>query len=133
MTFLASPRRGDLRLSGSPSSQSAGGGARTRDRGVPADFRADWLATVPSMPPLFLGENLFKIEATVTWKRNLLFSLSKMRARKWFILPSEFVYLLITLIKTSNHACKSMVFAHNKMIPGFLPPSRLGTYKKRSL
>ncbi|GFN91280.1 hypothetical protein PoB_001778600 [Plakobranchus ocellatus] len=30
-----------------PSGQSAGGGARTRDRRVPADFTADSLATVP--------------------------------------------------------------------------------------
>ncbi|GFO21368.1 hypothetical protein PoB_004787300 [Plakobranchus ocellatus] len=37
----------DPRLSGPPSGQGAGGGARTRDRKVPADLRADSLATVP--------------------------------------------------------------------------------------
>ncbi|GFN77371.1 hypothetical protein PoB_000387700 [Plakobranchus ocellatus] len=47
----ASPQQGDLRLSGPPSGQDAGGGARTRDRRVPADLRADSLATVPPTPP----------------------------------------------------------------------------------
>ncbi|GFN95230.1 hypothetical protein PoB_002173600 [Plakobranchus ocellatus] len=46
-----SPQQGDLRLSGPPSGQDAGGGARTRDRRVPADLRADSLATVPPTPP----------------------------------------------------------------------------------
>ncbi|GFO35002.1 Pol polyprotein [Plakobranchus ocellatus] len=46
----ASPQQGDLRLSGPPSGQGAGGGARTRDRMVPADLRADSLATVPPTP-----------------------------------------------------------------------------------
>ncbi|GFN77942.1 hypothetical protein PoB_000444800 [Plakobranchus ocellatus] len=32
-------------------SQGAGGGARTRNRRVPADLRADSLATVPPTPP----------------------------------------------------------------------------------
>ncbi|GFN98579.1 hypothetical protein PoB_002508500 [Plakobranchus ocellatus] len=47
----ASPQQGDLRLSGPPSGQGAGSGARTRDRMVPADLRADSLATVPPTPP----------------------------------------------------------------------------------
>ncbi|GFO33452.1 hypothetical protein PoB_005995700 [Plakobranchus ocellatus] len=38
-------------LSGSPSSQGADGGARTRDKRVPADLRADSLATVLLTPP----------------------------------------------------------------------------------
>ncbi|GFO06260.1 hypothetical protein PoB_003276500 [Plakobranchus ocellatus] len=45
-----SPQLGDLRLSGPPSGQGAGGGARTRDRRVPADLRADSPATVPPTP-----------------------------------------------------------------------------------
>ncbi|GFO24732.1 histone-lysine N-methyltransferase SETMAR [Plakobranchus ocellatus] len=45
-----SPQQGNLRLSGPPSGQDAGGGARTCDRRVPADLRADSLATVPSTP-----------------------------------------------------------------------------------
>ncbi|GFO28280.1 acid-sensing ion channel 4 [Plakobranchus ocellatus] len=49
--YIASPQQGDLRLSGPPSGQGAGGGARTRDRRVPADLRADSLATVPPTPP----------------------------------------------------------------------------------
>ncbi|GFO35923.1 hypothetical protein PoB_006242800 [Plakobranchus ocellatus] len=49
----ASPQQGDLRLSGPPSGQDAGGGARTRDRRVPADLRADSLATVPPTPLFF--------------------------------------------------------------------------------
>ncbi|GFN83551.1 hypothetical protein PoB_001005700 [Plakobranchus ocellatus] len=48
--YKASPQQGDLRLSGPPSGQDAGGGARTRDRKVPADLRADLLATVPPTP-----------------------------------------------------------------------------------
>ncbi|GFO18053.1 hypothetical protein PoB_004455800 [Plakobranchus ocellatus] len=39
-----SPQQGDLRLSGPPPGQGTGGGARTRDRRVPADLRADSLA-----------------------------------------------------------------------------------------
>ncbi|GFN76900.1 hypothetical protein PoB_000340600 [Plakobranchus ocellatus] len=49
--YIASPQQGDLRLSGPPSGQDAGGGARTRDRRVPADLRADSLATVPPTRP----------------------------------------------------------------------------------
>ncbi|GFN74479.1 hypothetical protein PoB_000098500, partial [Plakobranchus ocellatus] len=41
------PQRGDLRLSGPPSGQGAGGEARTRDRRVPADLMADSLPTAP--------------------------------------------------------------------------------------
>ncbi|GFO21657.1 hypothetical protein PoB_004816200 [Plakobranchus ocellatus] len=41
------PQQVNLRLSGSPSDQDAGGGTQTRDRKVPADLRADSLATVP--------------------------------------------------------------------------------------
>ncbi|GFO36051.1 ankyrin repeat [Plakobranchus ocellatus] len=48
----ASPQQGDLRLSGPPPGQGAGSGARTRDRRVPADFRADSQATVLPMPPM---------------------------------------------------------------------------------
>ncbi|GFO46999.1 hypothetical protein PoB_007350400 [Plakobranchus ocellatus] len=51
----ASPQQGDLRLSGSPSGHGAGGGARTRDRRVPSDLRADSLATVPPTPREPLG------------------------------------------------------------------------------
>ncbi|GFO16717.1 hypothetical protein PoB_004322200 [Plakobranchus ocellatus] len=47
---IASPQQGDLRLSDPPSGQGAGGGARTRDRRVPVDLRADSLATVPPTP-----------------------------------------------------------------------------------
>ncbi|GFO44652.1 hypothetical protein PoB_007115700 [Plakobranchus ocellatus] len=49
----ASPQQCDLRLSSPPSCQGAGGGARTRDRRIPADIRADSLATVPPTPPMF--------------------------------------------------------------------------------
>ncbi|GFN94583.1 hypothetical protein PoB_002108900 [Plakobranchus ocellatus] len=47
-----SPQQGDLRLSGPPSGQGAGSGARTRNRRVPADLRADSQATVLPTPPL---------------------------------------------------------------------------------
>ncbi|GFO42323.1 hypothetical protein PoB_006882800 [Plakobranchus ocellatus] len=43
----ACPQQGDLRLSGPPSGQGTSGGAQTRNRRVPADLRADSLATVP--------------------------------------------------------------------------------------
>ncbi|GFO04683.1 hypothetical protein PoB_003118800 [Plakobranchus ocellatus] len=49
--FRLSPQQGDLRLSGLPSGQGAGSGARTRDRRVPADLRADSQATVLPTPP----------------------------------------------------------------------------------
>ncbi|GFN74088.1 growth hormone secretagogue receptor type 1 [Plakobranchus ocellatus] len=54
-----SPQQGNLRLSGPPSGQGAGGGARTRDRMVPADLRADSLATVPPTPPKHCEERGF--------------------------------------------------------------------------
>ncbi|GFN89802.1 hypothetical protein PoB_001630800 [Plakobranchus ocellatus] len=38
-------------LSGPPSGQGAGGGARTHGRRVPAYLKADSLTTVPLMPP----------------------------------------------------------------------------------
>ncbi|GFO20155.1 hypothetical protein PoB_004666000 [Plakobranchus ocellatus] len=48
--YTASPQQGDLRLSGPPSGQGAGSGARTRDRRVPADLRADLQATATDAP-----------------------------------------------------------------------------------
>ncbi|GFN80729.1 NADP dehydrogenase [ubiquinone] 1 subunit c2 [Plakobranchus ocellatus] len=57
--LLKCPQQGDLRLSGPPSGQDAGGGARTRDRRVPADLRADSLATVPPTPPIKLMKTIF--------------------------------------------------------------------------
>ncbi|GFO20526.1 hypothetical protein PoB_004703100 [Plakobranchus ocellatus] len=48
----ASPQKDHLRLSGHPSGQGAGGGARNRNRRVSADIRADSLATVPPTPLL---------------------------------------------------------------------------------
>ncbi|GFO49329.1 hypothetical protein PoB_007583400 [Plakobranchus ocellatus] len=48
--YKASPQRDDVRLSGPPSGQGAGGGARTCDRWIPADLTADSLATVPPTP-----------------------------------------------------------------------------------
>ncbi|GFN92439.1 hypothetical protein PoB_001894500 [Plakobranchus ocellatus] len=48
--YIASPQQGDLRLLGPPSGQGTGSGARTRNRRVPADLRADSLATVPPTP-----------------------------------------------------------------------------------
>ncbi|GFN76462.1 hypothetical protein PoB_000296800 [Plakobranchus ocellatus] len=44
------PQEGDLRRSGPPSGQGAGGGDRTRYRRIPADLRADSLAAVPPTP-----------------------------------------------------------------------------------
>ncbi|GFO18636.1 hypothetical protein PoB_004514100 [Plakobranchus ocellatus] len=61
--FIASPQQGDLRFSGPPSGQDAGGGARTRDRSVPVDLRADSLATVP---PTFRSTEAERV--ATTWK-----------------------------------------------------------------
>ncbi|GFO39740.1 hypothetical protein PoB_006624500 [Plakobranchus ocellatus] len=47
---VASPQKGDLRLYGPPSGQGADGGARTRDKRVPANLRADSQVTVPPIP-----------------------------------------------------------------------------------
>ncbi|GFO49993.1 hypothetical protein PoB_007649800 [Plakobranchus ocellatus] len=47
----ASAQQGDLRLSSPPSGQGAGGGARTCNRKVPSDLRADSLPTVQWTPP----------------------------------------------------------------------------------
>ncbi|GFO06599.1 hypothetical protein PoB_003310400 [Plakobranchus ocellatus] len=46
-----SPQQDDLRLSGPPSGQGAGGRTRTREKRVPADLRAHSLA---NMPPTLL-------------------------------------------------------------------------------
>ncbi|GFO19010.1 hypothetical protein PoB_004551500 [Plakobranchus ocellatus] len=48
-----SPQQGNLRLSGPPSDQGIGGGARTRGRWVPADLRGDSLASLPPTPLLY--------------------------------------------------------------------------------
>ncbi|GFO04891.1 hypothetical protein PoB_003139600 [Plakobranchus ocellatus] len=57
MTKMSLPQQGDLRLSGPPSGQGAGSGARTRDRRVPADLRADSQATVLPKPPVRRRKN----------------------------------------------------------------------------
>ncbi|GFO08744.1 hypothetical protein PoB_003524900 [Plakobranchus ocellatus] len=53
--FSASLHQGHFRLLGPPSGRGADGGARTRDRGVPTDLRADSQATVPPTPPPLPG------------------------------------------------------------------------------
>ncbi|GFN89178.1 hypothetical protein PoB_001568400 [Plakobranchus ocellatus] len=57
LDVVESPQQGDLRLLGPLSGQGAGGGARTRVRRVPADLRADSLATVLPTPPNMKGKN----------------------------------------------------------------------------
>ncbi|GFO21982.1 hypothetical protein PoB_004848700 [Plakobranchus ocellatus] len=47
---LQNPQQDDLRLSGPPSGQGAGGVTRTCDRIAPADLNTDSLATVPPTP-----------------------------------------------------------------------------------
>ncbi|GFO22383.1 hypothetical protein PoB_004888800 [Plakobranchus ocellatus] len=59
---IVSPQQGDLRLSGPPSGQGAGGGAQTRDKGVSADLRAASVATVPPMPPIPLTASAYQRE-----------------------------------------------------------------------
>ncbi|GFN89238.1 hypothetical protein PoB_001574400 [Plakobranchus ocellatus] len=70
-----SPQQGDLRLSGPPSGQGAGGEARTCDRRVPADLRADSLATMPPTPL----NNLLEIEEICTRKGSQSYMKSTMR------------------------------------------------------
>ncbi|GFO12443.1 hypothetical protein PoB_003894800 [Plakobranchus ocellatus] len=48
--YIDSPQQSDLMLSGPSSGQGAGSRARTCDRRVPADLKADSLATVPPKP-----------------------------------------------------------------------------------
>ncbi|GFO41752.1 hypothetical protein PoB_006825700 [Plakobranchus ocellatus] len=48
--YKASPQQSDPRLSGPPSGRGSDGGARTREKWIPADLRADSLATVPPTP-----------------------------------------------------------------------------------
>ncbi|GFO46627.1 hypothetical protein PoB_007313200 [Plakobranchus ocellatus] len=58
-TDQSSPQQGDLRLSGPPSGHGADGGARTRERRIPTDLRADSLATMPpTFPPQILRNNI---------------------------------------------------------------------------
>ncbi|GFO19945.1 hypothetical protein PoB_004645000 [Plakobranchus ocellatus] len=51
LSDMASPQQDDLRLSGPPSGQDTGGGARTPDRRDSAYLRADLLSTAPPTPP----------------------------------------------------------------------------------
>ncbi|GFO01329.1 hypothetical protein PoB_002783400 [Plakobranchus ocellatus] len=64
-TDESSPQQDDPRLSGPPSGQGAGGGAQIRDKTVPADLRADSLATVPPTPSAHLHSKIemHKIES----------------------------------------------------------------------
>ncbi|GFO47056.1 hypothetical protein PoB_007356100 [Plakobranchus ocellatus] len=50
LLYIASPQQDNLRLSVPPSGESASDGARTRDRWIPEDLRADPLSTVPTTP-----------------------------------------------------------------------------------
>ncbi|GFO36903.1 hypothetical protein PoB_006340800 [Plakobranchus ocellatus] len=64
------PHQGDLRLSGPPSGQGVGGGARTRGRRFPADLRTDSLATVPSTPPNKEIEKKIRSSRDVVYQKN---------------------------------------------------------------
>ncbi|GFO37760.1 hypothetical protein PoB_006426500 [Plakobranchus ocellatus] len=52
--MVENSQHGDLMLLGHPSGQGAGDGARSCDRKVPEDLRADSLATVLSTPQTIL-------------------------------------------------------------------------------
>ncbi|GFN91920.1 hypothetical protein PoB_001842600 [Plakobranchus ocellatus] len=58
---------GDLRLSGPPSGQGAGSGARTHHRRVPADLRVDSQATVLQTPPS--TEMRFRLEVLLALRK----------------------------------------------------------------
>ncbi|GFO44415.1 hypothetical protein PoB_007092000 [Plakobranchus ocellatus] len=55
-SYISSPQQGDPRLLGHPSGEGAAGGIRTRYRRVPAELRADSLATVATDAPADLGK-----------------------------------------------------------------------------
>ncbi|GFO44507.1 hypothetical protein PoB_007101200 [Plakobranchus ocellatus] len=58
--YVASPQQGDLRLSGPPSGQGAGGGARTRDRRVrPRGLKEDLYAIQDTLRAL-IRDHLWK-------------------------------------------------------------------------
>ncbi|GFO03392.1 hypothetical protein PoB_002989700 [Plakobranchus ocellatus] len=61
--YIACPQHGDLRLSDPPLGQDISGGARTRNRRVPAELRADSLSTVPPTPPTLetKGRDIFDL------------------------------------------------------------------------
>ncbi|GFN85691.1 hypothetical protein PoB_001219700 [Plakobranchus ocellatus] len=63
ITLRQSLQQGDLRLLGPPSGRGTDGGARTRDRRVPADLRADSKATVPPTPPDAMKKKMKVIKA----------------------------------------------------------------------
>ncbi|GFO07095.1 hypothetical protein PoB_003360000 [Plakobranchus ocellatus] len=67
--YKGSQQQGDLTLLGPPSGQSAGGGARTRDRRVPADVMVDLLSTVPPTPPIE-GDDTQVYHSTIETKAN---------------------------------------------------------------
>ncbi|GFO00471.1 hypothetical protein PoB_002697600 [Plakobranchus ocellatus] len=58
--------------SSTPSGQDAGGEARTHDRRIPADFKADSLATVPPTPNLRI-ELYESISGSLTLRRDAYF------------------------------------------------------------
>ncbi|GFN85039.1 hypothetical protein PoB_001154500 [Plakobranchus ocellatus] len=62
-----SPQQGNLKLSGPPSGKGAGGGARTRDRWIPADLRADSL-TVPPTPRILEAATTSGVKRTIVWE-----------------------------------------------------------------
>ncbi|GFN89186.1 Atrial natriuretic peptide receptor 1 isoform x2 [Plakobranchus ocellatus] len=70
--YIANPQQCDIRRSGPPSGQGAGGGDRTRDRRVPADLRADSLSTVPPTPPRFSQTQLLLVLIHWTFSRPML-------------------------------------------------------------
>ncbi|GFO15193.1 hypothetical protein PoB_004169800 [Plakobranchus ocellatus] len=59
------PQQGELRLSGPPSGQGAGGRARTPDRRVPADLRADLLSTMPTTPPILRDRTFSGLQTSI--------------------------------------------------------------------
>ncbi|GFO32349.1 hypothetical protein PoB_005885400 [Plakobranchus ocellatus] len=63
-SYIASPQQGDLRLSGPPSGQDAGGKTVARDRRVPADLRVDSLAAVTPTPPYMVTSRLHFVESS---------------------------------------------------------------------
>ncbi|GFO37731.1 hypothetical protein PoB_006423600 [Plakobranchus ocellatus] len=69
--YEASPQQGDPRLSGPPSVQATGDTARTRDRKVPADHRADSLSTMPPPPPIGLVGQINPSDAYLFYSTNV--------------------------------------------------------------
>ncbi|GFO49852.1 hypothetical protein PoB_007635700 [Plakobranchus ocellatus] len=121
--YIASPQQGDLRLSGPPSGQGADSGARTRDRRVPADLRADSQATVLPTPP---GKRKETVQHVLSECREV----ARDRPRGWPDAPANEILWRGDRVAMSTAAKIMRKFLRRDQAPAFtleqgrLPPAR---------